>query len=184
MPHVGVRQRWSAHAAELVVEIPLFISSYAPLFVILAIRFERLWLEIVCAALATAGFGVALMAVKRYRSLTPASWQVTHVQDRGPEVAGYLAAYLLPFVAVPEPSWRDIAGYAIFLLVAGVIYIRSAMIQINPTLYLFGWRLVEVTVDDSWRAYLLSRRVDPEGTVTAVRMAERLLVEARTGGTG
>jgi hypothetical protein len=179
---VNRRQRWAARSAELVVEIPLFASSYAPLFLILAIRFERVWLEIVCGALAAVGFGVALFVFARYRSLTADSWRVTHVEDRGPEVAGYLAAYLLPFVAVPEPTWRDIAGYGIFLLVAGVIYVRSAMIQINPTLYLFGWRLAEVTVNDAWPAYLLFRRSEPEGGITAVRMTERLLVEAPNGG--
>lgn len=164
------------------MEIPLFVSSYAPLFATLAIRFEQPWLEMTCGVIAAAGFAAAIFAIARHRSLTAASWQITHVEDRGPEVAGYLAAYLLPFVAVPEPSWRDIAGYAIFLLVAGVIYLRSAMIQINPTLYLLGWRLTEVTIDKDWRAYLLSRGGEPSGSVTAVRMAERLLIEASNTG--
>jgi hypothetical protein len=41
------------------------------------------------------------------------------VEDRGAEVAGYLASYILPFVVVPEPGWSDLVGYAIFLVVRG-----------------------------------------------------------------
>jgi hypothetical protein len=46
---------WDEVAADLVVDVSLFLCSYAPLFAILAIRFRTTWLEIACAALATPG---------------------------------------------------------------------------------------------------------------------------------
>lgn len=37
-------------------------------------------------------------------ALSPNAHRITAVADRGAEVAGYLATYLLPFVTVPQPS--------------------------------------------------------------------------------
>lgn len=175
---------WQAAASDLVVAVPLFLSSYAPLLLILAIRFSRPWLQIVCGALALGGFAVALLVIRRYRSLVPQEWVVQRVDERGGEVAGYLASYLLPFVSVPEPGWRDLAAYVVFLLVAAVIYIRSSMIQVNPTLYLLGWRLSAVSIGDAWNGYLLSRHAIAAGApMTVVRMTERFFIEGPTRST-
>jgi hypothetical protein len=60
-------------------------------------------------------------------------------------VSGYLAAYLLPFLTVPEPSATDLVTYAIFVFVAGLIYVRSGLMQINPTVYLLNRRVLRAT---------------------------------------
>jgi hypothetical protein len=57
-------------------------------------------------------------AVVRFRQVTSSTWTVRTVEDRGGEVAGYLATYLLPFVTVSEPDVRDVVGYALFLVVS------------------------------------------------------------------
>ena len=96
-----------ATASDLIVELVLFLCSYAPLFLILAIRFTEHWLEALCGGLFVLGLGGGLAVVLRYSGVSGRSWTATRVEDRGAEVAGYLASYILPFVVVPEPSWRD-----------------------------------------------------------------------------
>ena len=169
--------RAGATASDLVVELALFLCSYAPLFLILAIRITTHWLEVLCAGLFVLGLVGGLAVVVRYRGVSGRSWTATRVEDRGTEVAGYLASYILPFVVVPEPSWRDLIGYAIFFLVAGTIYIRSGMLQINPTLYLFGWRVFAVNLGDRWTGYALTRGSLARGdTVEVRRVTERVFV--------
>jgi len=67
------------------------------------------------------------------------------VEDAGGAVAAYLATYLLPFIASPPTRPADIAAYAVYFVVVFVIYIRSDMAFVNPTLYVLGWRVVEGT---------------------------------------
>src|ERR1035441_5655495 len=102
-------------ASDLVVELALFMSSYAPLFAILAIRFRSSVLIVACATLSVAGFAAGAAVLARFHRVAAGTWPVRTVEDRGGEVAGYLATYLLPFVTVAEPDIRDVVGYALFL---------------------------------------------------------------------
>lgn len=149
------RQAWDEIVSDLLVDLSLYLSSYAPLFLIMAVRFRPLWLEVFCGTLFFAGIAAGGAVLVRYRNVVGQEWRATRVEDRGYEVAGYLAAYLLPFVTVTEPDWRDLVGYGIFLLVAGIVYVRSGMLQINPTLYLIGWRVMQVTIGEGWIGYAI-----------------------------
>lgn len=169
-------------ASDLTVELAMFMCSYAPLFVILAVRFRTTSLTVACAVLAAIGTGGGLIVLRRFRTVAAGSWTVRTVEDRGSEVAGYLATYLLPFVTVAEPGVRDVVGYVLFLAVTAVIYVRSGLVQINPTLYLFGWRLFAVDIGDGWSGYVLARTRLARGTrLSAVRMTERLFVSYAKG---
>lgn len=170
-------ERGKAAASDLIVELALFLCSYAPLFLILAIRFTDYWLEALCGGLFVLGLGGGLAVVLRYRGVSGRSWTAARVEDRGVEVAGYLASYILPFVVVSEPGWRDLVGYTIFFVVAGTIYIRSGMLQINPTLYLFGWRVFAVNLGDRWMGYALARGSLARGdSIEVRRVTERVFM--------
>jgi|HubBroStandDraft_6_1064221.scaffolds.fasta_scaffold83222_2 hypothetical protein len=138
------------------VRAQLFLSSYLPLFVILAVRFDGVGLKWTCAVLAGLGaldlgiiFSIArtTQAQRRYAD---------RIDDASPEVAGYLASYLVPFVTVATPSTGDLVGYGIFFAVLLAIFLRSNMSQINPTLYVFGFRLATITLGSD-RRYLVCR---------------------------
>jgi hypothetical protein len=136
----------------------LFLGSYVLLFVLLALRFTTVSLEIACGVLAAWGLLDMVWIVFGVSNRTQSEpIRLDDVTDVGPEVAGYLATYLLPFLTVAEPSTRDVVAYAIFLLVAGLIYVRSEMSQINPTLYILGRRIVHVTTDRGWSGHVVVR---------------------------
>lgn len=165
---------------QLIQRGQLFLGSYVLLFTLLAIRFEIAWLEIACAALAVLGlldmlwivFGVTRR--KEPEPIVPAA-----VSDAGADVAGYLATYLLPFLTVAEPSIRDVIAYILFLFVAGLIYVRSEMSQINPTLYLLGRRVVRVTTTNGWSGYVIMRKhPEPEEQIKTVSLNAEVRVEA------
>jgi hypothetical protein len=176
------RERVREHMSDLIVELAFFLNSYAPLFAILAVRFRTTSVAVSCAALAAIGIFAGVLVLSRFRRVNTIPWTVRTVEDRGSEVAGYLATYLLPFVTVAEPGLRDIVGYGLFLTVVAVIYIRSDLIRVNPTLYLLGWRLYAIEIGQNWSGYLLARGAVARGTtLTAVRLSERLYVQYKPG---
>jgi hypothetical protein len=154
---------------EIVRRSRLFLGSYTLLFVLLAIRFTTPWLVIMCGVLAAIGLGNMLwivFVVSRRTSAEPV--RVATVTDAGAEVAGYLATYLLPFLTVAEPSGRDVAAYAIFLAVTALLYVRSEMTQVNPTLYIMGRRVVHITTDGGWDGYVVVRSSAAAGALLRV----------------
>lgn len=159
-----------------IVRSQLFLSSYAPLFVILAIRFQGAALKAVCAGLAAIGIAYLLLVVWIIpRRAQPREYPVASVDDASGEVAGYLATYLLPFVTVPSPTAADLAGYCILGLVVLAIFTRSELARINPTLYLLGLRVASIGTGQ-YGYYLVCRRLPRPGTtINAVRVAGLLI---------
>lgn len=159
----------------------LFLSSYAPLFGLLAIRFERPWLWITCVALAGLGLASLLLLLRLDARSEPGPHVLAAAADAGGEAASYLAGYLLPFVTVATPTARDIAAYAGFLLVAAAIYMRTSLAQVNPLLYLLGYRVLSITDDRGLRAYIITKRsLQPGERVAATRFRDNVLVDRGT----
>jgi hypothetical protein len=169
--------------ADIAVELRFFLCSYALLFVILAIRFTQPALSYLCAALAVVGVLAGFATITRHRRVQPEPVRIRTVEDRGGDVAGYLAAYLLPFVTVPEPGWRDLLGYGLFIFVNGIVYVRSSLVQLNPTLYLAGWRVFQIELgEERWSGFVLSRvRLDNGDELDAVRLTDRLYIHYGPG---
>jgi hypothetical protein len=159
----------------------LFASSYMPLFALLALRFDRPWLRIALGALAAVTLVDTIrIAVWVPRRVGASPYLVDTVEDRGDQVAGYLATYLLPFLVVPDPSATDLAAYALFLAVAAVISVRSHLTHINPTLYLLRYRLVNITTVEGFEGAAVIRSALKQGsTLRAVHLDRRVLVEVR-----
>lgn len=122
-----------------------FISSYAPLWGLLALRFESWWLRAPLVALTVLGIGVVALKLRAHNG-KPTDTELTVVGDAGGEVSGYLAAYLLPFLTVAAPDSLDLAAYLLFVVVSGLIYVRSSLVHINPTMYALGWRPMRASI--------------------------------------
>jgi hypothetical protein len=161
------------------VRLGLFLSSYSPLFAILALRFEKAPIVIGCAVLAALGLAAAAWVLASESAKGPASFEVDEIEDQGSQVIAYLASYLLPFVTLAEPSDRDVVGYMLFLVVLALVYVQSDLLQINPILYLFRRRVVKVTTKASWQAYLITRRLPlPGETILATTLSPGVLIRA------
>jgi hypothetical protein len=123
----------------------LFLCSYCPLLAILALRVTTTW-ALVLGGLAIAGVIVTvglLYVTPALRAPQPAR-EVEQVRDRTGDVAGYVVAYLLPFLMAPAPSPRDVAAYGLFLIVLAILNVRSDLLYINPMFYFFGFRIASI----------------------------------------
>jgi hypothetical protein len=159
----------------------LFLGSYALLFLLLAIRFQPPWLWIPCLAVAIIGLADTAWIVFVASGRTePEPIRIKAVRDTGPEISGYLATYLLPFLTVSSPTARDLMAYAAFLFVAGLLYLKSEMAQINPALYLLGRRVLHISTDSGWDGYVVVRSslIAPGTVLSAAPLNPTIRVEA------
>lgn len=155
----------------------MFVSSYAPLFLMLAIRFESSGLRVTCLVFGVAGIAAFLIVQQLQKSGSSPEHTIIRVAAAGSGASSYLAGYLLPFLTVPSPSLSDLGGYILFLLVAFVVHIRTDIIQVNPVLFLFGWRIYAVEDDRGFQGHLISRnRVLAGDRVKAYRMTDDILL--------
>jgi hypothetical protein len=156
----------------------LFFSSYAPLFGLLAVRFSEPWLWISCLVLAAFGVGALFLLLGLDARAEPGPHTLASARDAGPEAASYLASYLLPFLTVAVPTLRDILAYVGFLVVAASIHLRSSVVQVNPLLYLLGYRVLAVADDQGMRAYVITRRrVGAGSQILATRFRDEVLID-------
>jgi hypothetical protein len=146
----------------------LLFSSYAPLNAILFARIDG-GERFVFAALAIVGLLDASRLTWLAGRVAQAPRIFVDVRDAGAEVAGYLATYLLPFLAAPHATTSDVWAYGIYAIVVIVITLRSNLGAVNPTIYLLGWRVVTVTLQDGRERFLICRHVPRSGERVGVR---------------
>lgn len=122
----------------------LFLSAYSPVFLLLGLRaYGRVCAVVVLSAalvvLALLGTFAFLFVARR---MPTQRMTVVTVEQRDGDVAGFLVAYLLPFVGVLASDWRDVLALALFICLIGIVYVNSRMIYVNPLLAVFGYHLI------------------------------------------
>lgn len=139
----------------------LLLSSYAALNLILFARINPQAPKLACLGLALIGIadGYRMTRMAKDRDLQPVIFK--NVRDSGAEVAAYVATYVLPLIAAPNPDGWDLFAYGVYGVVIILISVNSKLLQVNPTLYGFGRRLVTVTRQDGTEQLLICRRVPP-----------------------
>lgn len=137
----------------------LFVSSYAPLFLMLALRFELPCLRYACVGLGVVGI-LALIAFfaasKAAGSGQPR--RVESVSNAGAAASAYLAGYLLPFLAVPQPTILDIASYALFFAVAYPVNSKTGLLQVNPLVFALPGRSIQTITFAGGKSYIVIAR--------------------------
>jgi hypothetical protein len=141
-------------------QLALFLSSYAPLFVVFALldSFGRGWPSVACVALAVVGVASAVTVFLASRRLAPQPLEVATAQVRDGDALAYIATYLVPFSAITATTARERAALAVFVLLIAVLYIRAELFYVNPLLALAGYRLFQVVTPAGGSVVLLSRR--------------------------
>jgi hypothetical protein len=146
----------------------LFLSSYSPALLILAVRsYGHSWL-LFGIALGTAiasglGFLIFLRVARRGG---PFEGTVANVETQDAELAAYVATYLLPFVVVFGASIQDVVALALFLTFIGVLWVNSGLVYLNPLLAIARYHVYVVEIRPSGtgevgtlpRSFLVSRQ--------------------------
>jgi hypothetical protein len=124
----------------------LFHSSYAPLFLIIAMRGwrESRYLAVGLAIVAVFSVVVLFIFLRTAQKLSADKVNVASVISRDGDAMSYIVTYLLPFLAVKLNDPTDVLSLGIVLFVIGLLYVNSNMIHTNPVLNVVGYHIFEI----------------------------------------
>lgn len=142
--------------------VGLLASAFAPLVAVLAVlRLRDLgWWAAGLLVLCAAAFGLLGWVLRDLRSIQARPVRAKQVRRADERVVAFTSSYLLPFVLAvfgPE-SLTKLAATVVMVAILAVIYVRSGLFHLNPTLALLGYRLYEVTAVNGTVTMLLTRR--------------------------
>jgi hypothetical protein len=157
--------------------VAMFLSSFSPLFVLMAYE-NRDALSAAIPLLAATGIGLLGLAVVMWQLRAQSGPQIK-VRDSFPlegEVLAYIAVYLVPFLNVDLAQRESAIAFVFFLFILCVVYVNSNMLFVNPVLSLRGYHSFEVIDKDGHKYALISRTrgLDP-GTIIKPAHVDRYL---------
>ena len=166
----------------------LFLSSYSPAFLILAVRSidRSCTLFVISLTLALGGGGLFIAFVRFAKRGGPYNAVVLDVEPHDADLAAYVATYLLPFVVVFGARVQDVVALGLFLFFIGILWVNSGMLYLNPLLALRGYHVYVVrlaTVGDpgatTGRGFLVSKERDlrVDSTVRVDTIATNVLLD-------
>jgi hypothetical protein len=166
----------------LLFRIALFLSSYAPLFLLMAYTNRHcattLWTLVGVTVLGLVALMWVMLAL---RDEVGPILRVAHARPNDGDVLAYTATYLVPFIGVDLTKIDGVVVFVGFLLVLGLVYINSDMLFVNPVLSLFGFHTFAVTDRDDHEYSLITRRdgLDPGAELRPAQVTRYIRVEVR-----
>lgn len=151
----------------------LFASSYAPLLALVMVRNDTITVRAVAGCLLVLSVSVLIVVLKLSRSDQRWTLHVTSVRSSGEASLAYLLAYVLPFIGGNFTSLGSLLSVAIFGVVIGSIYVRTDLLCINPILFVAGYGIFAVEVENG-SAVIISRDDPGIGPVTVSRLHGRI----------
>lgn len=138
----------------------LFLSSYAPLFLIIAVRGWRDSRSIAVGLAVVSVLSVVILFVflRVAQRLAPGKVAVSSVISRDGDAMSYIVTYLLPFLAVKLSDPTDVLSLGVVLFVIGLLYVNSNMIHTNPVLNIAGYHIFEIEDANGKTTALICKR--------------------------
>lgn len=128
------------------VKIGLFLSSYLPLFLLLAIKN---WFDsrmVLILTFVSVYSLVWIIIINNSKKGTSESYRVIKAKDKSQESLNYIIPYIISFIGFDLNKWQDWSALSILLLMLFMIYLNSELLYINPILSLFNYRIYSVKV--------------------------------------
>lgn len=165
----------------LVTKLVLFVSSYAPLLVILWIRdaLGNPRQSVILAWVALVSVVALFLYLGMATRLASHSVLVRSANSRDSEAMSYIVSYLLPFLGLDSQDAADRISLLVFLVMLAVLYIGSNLIHMNPVLNLFGFRIIEIESESGKLTTLITRRgyIPPNTEIRLVSLTDTVGLE-------
>lgn len=175
------------NATQLARLVRLFLVAFAPLMLILAIQTfndfctggTRTWVFWITAVWSVIGLLDGWWLPRGALKKGSIKAVFYDIQDQSGAVAAYLATYLLPFIGIEFSTIQEVLALVVYFLIVLMIFLQSDLAAINPTLYIFGWRIVHARVrfpnNSNMKVVVLTKRqsqLSPEESVSVVRFGK------------
>jgi len=155
----------------------LFLVSYIPLFLILAIQnlndesFDENGQALSISQilknnlLSLIMVGISLLSLVYYLIFIKVNAtagfrnpkKVIRIKNSGVEYLSYLATYIIPFIGLKFDTWNNLLATSLLFVVIGFIYTKTNLLYANPTLALFGYYIFQVTFEDGEERAVISK---------------------------
>ncbi|SEP98046.1 hypothetical protein [Basfia succiniciproducens] len=173
------------------VSMILFISAYAPLMVIMAIKQVDLKSTYYFSS-PTIGFGLliaavlssimVLLTVKSVKSGLMVT--VSKASNKSGDMFGYTIPYMLSFMRIDLSEWQTVLAIILFLLVLFIMAYRTQTVFINPILAIFGYMLIDCTFKRGEReiqAMIITRKPIVSGDAICIdRLSHYLYIRSNS----
>lgn len=131
--------------------IAYFLSSFAPLWVILGVLAVPTWMPfyIEGAFYAVAALSLAWLYyyITDLRGSRPREIKVVSVTPEDKDVTNYLIFYIFPFLGFDLGSPKEAGALGLLFVVLTVLYVRARMTHVHPILALVGYHFYEVEIE-------------------------------------
>mgnify|MGYP005829538777 FL=1 len=141
------------------LKIILFLSSYSPLFLIIAILNikldniehvkdivpqDKLWLILTMLVLFILPNIILFALIKRVRMFQPILEKTNAIVNKNSDVMNYIVTYLIPFLSFNFDKLNQTIAFGILLLVLAIVYIHSNIYYVNPILIIAGYKIYDI----------------------------------------
>ncbi|ARK31355.1 hypothetical protein [Halalkalibacter krulwichiae] len=141
------------------LKLILFLSSYSPLFLIIAILNvnlndihkvkdiipqDKIWLVAVMLALFILPNAILFYLIKRVKLFQPIREKTNTFINKNSDVMNYIVTYLIPFLSFNFDKLNQTIAFTILIFVLSIVYIHSNIFYINPILIISGYKIYEI----------------------------------------
>jgi len=166
----------------LFTRVVLFLSSYTPLFLIMAVKYgtNHSYFALSMVLLSVVSVLIRLLYLKTAARMSVDRVVVEKISGKDTEAMSYIVTYLIPFldIKIDEPS--NFISLLILFMVVAVVYVHSNLIYINPTLNILKYHLFEIEIEGGKTAALLSKRsfVERGSNISVISLGDQIFLEA------
>lgn len=165
----------------LLVRLLLFLSSYAPLFVITGLQWHAKIGKWSILLFSVAGISIVALWIffLLSRRIAVVPIEIESARSLNAEALNYVATYIFPFLDSRPDDPLYAVGLVVLYGMLGIIYVNSNMIHINPLLNLVGYRLIEIEIGGTVCSLITRRRFIARGsTIRVRRLGDDVYMEA------
>lgn len=171
---------------KIITAVLLFISAYAPLFIILAVkdfdfsctlRFKHstpIYILLVLTVLSIILLFYTVNSIKRGNMPV----KVKSIKSRSVDLINYTIPYIVSFFGFDLSKVEDVVSLSIFLLLMLLMTIKSKSVFMNPILLLAGYNLYDLEYEFDGKlntTIVISKHEMKNGDVYFIRSITRFL---------
>jgi len=181
-------------------KIILFLSSYSPLFVIIALRahdsthsvlgyqlepiglgpIELSYLSLGSSIITIISVVFLILMLRMNRTRQGQSSEIQQYRNRSDMFTEYLLVYIFPFIVFEFSNIYDIAAFLVLFLTVAAIVIRSNRLFVNPILIGFRYRVYEIETKHDRRILLTKQQLDGNNmTLNTARISNDVYITTR-----
>lgn len=145
--------------------------------------FENCIVALVFTIAAILSVAMLFVFLRMARSLQPRNVSIASRRNRTGESMAYFMTYLLAFMRFDLGSWQGIIAFLVVIVILGMIYVRSELIFVNPSLICAGYRVINVKRQNGDDIVVITRSSTVGGTGKArLRfVSDDLAIEVENG---